>query len=65
MNEMLSLGMKRHAVQFTLIAARRSPTYLDVSANEIALIFVPFGDKLLKVIRCHSSAMKIGRTRAE
>src|SRR5438045_128906 len=53
MDEMFCSRMKSHNIQLTIVTTSRALTDADVSPQEIALVLVPFSDKLFEIICCH------------
>src|ERR1041385_6964763 len=53
MYKMLQVWMKRDNVEFPFVTAFRSPSNFDVPPDEVALVFVPLGYKLFKVVCSH------------
>ena len=49
-NQMLLPRMKSHHIKFALVATFRSRPNLNISADEVSSVFIPFGNELFEMI---------------
>ncbi len=53
MNKVLFLRMKRDDIAFTFVTTLPALSYPDMAADKIALILIPFDDKLFEIVGGH------------